>query len=224
MDDEWADDDRADEQRMVWEPIRPTSSNLSYWLRGADRSFTRSFSRLLQKAGIIASEWTALRALYRPQCWSPVELGTAIGMSKGGASKLVSRLVAKGLAIKRKHESDRRFTSVGLTRQGRELVVFLAAIEKDIERQYFGPLGNGGRFRLAQYMQHLLRSNPSRRMDQWAATQLQTIDFQPFTPEARARAADKARMAADEFWEYCRQVTAAAAAGNELPPLPEALR
>jgi DNA-binding MarR family transcriptional regulator len=77
-----------------------------------------------------------------------VELGKAIGMSKGGASKLVSRLVKKGLVDKRKTESDRRFRSVGLTRQGRQFVVRLAPHEKAMDRRFFGPLGNTGRFRL----------------------------------------------------------------------------
>jgi len=224
MDVEWAADDRDDEQPVVWQPISPASSYLSYRLRDANRTFTGNFSRFLQETGIIASEWTALRKLYGPQWWSPVELGSAIGMSKGGASKLVSRLVAKGLAVKHKQEFDRRFTSVGLTRQGRELVVFLAALEKDTEREYFGPLGNGRRFRLTEYMKRLLSQDGSRRMQQWVAIQLHKINFQPFTPAARAQSASKAEARADELWEYFRQFGHAVAAGKPPPPLPEALR
>src|SRR5882757_9955079 len=137
MDTEWNEVEARPEPPLVWEPIKPRQSHLYHWVRDADRRFARSFDRLLREIGIIASEWAALRELYRPQRWSPVELGAAIGMSKGGGSKLVSRLVAKGFAVKDSNESDRRFRAVGLTRLGRELIVFLAPIEKDIDREFF---------------------------------------------------------------------------------------
>jgi DNA-binding MarR family transcriptional regulator len=224
MDSEWTDDDGTGEQPVVWKPIPPASSNLNPRLRDAHRAFAKGFGRFLKETGIIASEWAALRELYRPQCWSPVELGFAIGMSKGGASKLVSRLVVKGLVVKRKQESDLRFRSVGLTRHGRELVVFLASIEKDTDREYFGPLGNGRRFRLGEYMKRLLISGRGRRMHQWVAIHLRNIDFEPFTPAARARSSKKAQIDADELWKYFQQVADAAARGQPHPPMPEALR
>src|ERR1700733_1859073 len=104
---------------VVWEPVEPASSRCYHWIRDAERRFAKNWSRLLKECGIIASEWAALRLLYGPHWWSPVEWGKALGMSKGGASKLVSRLVNKGLVDKRKSDSDKRFRSVGLTQQGR---------------------------------------------------------------------------------------------------------
>src|SRR6201991_2954397 len=140
MDTEWADDEWASEPRVILEPIRPARSHLNYWVRQTHQRFAKNFGQQLKEAGIIASEWAALRELYRPQRCSPVVLGQAIGMSMGGASKLVSRLVAKGLAVKETLDFDRRFRSVGLTKQGKGLVVFLASIEKDSDREFFGPL------------------------------------------------------------------------------------
>jgi hypothetical protein len=136
---------------------------------------------------------------------SPVELGAAIGMSKGGASKLVSRLVAKGLAIKETLEFDRRFRSVGLTKQGRQLVVFLASIEKDADREFFGPLGNGRRFRLTEWMKRLLDNGRIQHMNRWVSMQLRQRQFPQIDPGARAKAAAKAQAEADELWEYCKR-------------------
>jgi DNA-binding MarR family transcriptional regulator len=221
MDTEWADDERAGEPRVILEPIRPARSYLNYWVRQTHQRFAKNFGQLLKEAGIIASEWAALRELYRPQRWSPVALGQAIGMSKGGASKLVSRLVAKGLAVKDSNESDRRFRAVGLTQLGRELIVFLAQIETDTDREFFAPLGNGRRFRLMQYMNRVLDSGRSSHLQQWVLDQLKKSDLKRFTLKAKAIPADGGRAKADELWEYFQRVTEANALEKPAPAMPE---
>jgi DNA-binding MarR family transcriptional regulator len=205
---------------VILKPIKPAQSHLNYWVRHAHQRFAKNFGRLLRETGIIASEWAALRELYRPQRWSPVALGQAIGMSKGGASKLVSRLVAKGLAVKGSQEFDRRYRAVGLTQHGRDLVIFLASIEKDIDREFFVPLGNGRRFRLMQYMNRLLDCDRSQ-LHQWVQTQLRKSEFQQFTPRAKPKAAEGGRTKADDLWEYCQNMLVANALGKPAPPKPE---
>jgi DNA-binding MarR family transcriptional regulator len=217
MNTEWADDERVGMPRVILEPIRPARSHLNYWVRQTHQRFAKSFGLLLKEAGIIASEWAALRELYRPQRWSPVALGHAIGMSKGGASKLVNRLVAKGLAVKDSNESDRRFRAVGLTQLGRELIVFLSTIERDTDREFFAPLGNGRRFRLEQYMDRVLDSGRSRPLHQWVLTQLKRTNLKRFTLKAEVKPADGDRTKADELWEYCQRVLLANALGKPAP-------
>jgi DNA-binding MarR family transcriptional regulator len=221
MDTEWADNEWTGEPRVIWEPIRPARSNLNFWVRSTHQRFAKNFGRLLRETGIIASEWLALRELYRPQRWSPVALGQILGMSKGGASKLVSRLVAKGLAVKDISVFDRRFRAVGLTKRGRDLVVFLAAIEKDTDREFFASLGNSRRSRLTQYMTRLLDSGPSRNLPQWVQTQLKKGAFQQFAPIAKEKQAARDSKRADELWAYCEQAMMANALGKPAPPLPE---
>jgi DNA-binding MarR family transcriptional regulator len=224
MDTEWADDERAGVRRVILEPIRPARSHLNYWVRQTHQRFAKNFGQLLKEAGIIASEWAALRELYRPERWSPVALGHAIGMSKGGASKLVSRLVAKGLAVKGSNESDRRFRAVGLTRLGRELIVFLATIERDTDREFFAPLGNGRRFRLTQYMSRVLDCGRGRPLHQWVLTQLKKSDLKRFTLKAKAKPADVDRTKADELSEYCQRVMLANALEKSAPDMPQWLQ
>ncbi len=209
---------------VVWEPVEPARARCNYWVKHADRRFAKSFARFLTECGLIASEWAALRELYRPQWWSPMELGQAIGMSKGGASKLVSRLVNKGLVDKRKHDSDRRFRSVGLTRQGREFVVRLAPLEKALDREFFGPLGNTGRFRLTGWMKRLLAPGRHERLNQWVAGQLQEHEFIRVDQDARAKADAEAQARAGVLWDYFKRVAEAVAAGTPEPPMPTLLR
>jgi DNA-binding MarR family transcriptional regulator len=124
--------------RWEWEPIRPAKSLCSYWLKLAEKSVSGRFARELKEFGIIASEWAAIRELYRPGRLSPVDIAGVLGMTKGGASKLVDRLVKKRLVIKRTGEYDRRFRTVELTKRGEDLVPHLAALAKSTDRQMFG--------------------------------------------------------------------------------------
>lgn len=220
---EFADAQEAttDQPRVIWEPVEPRRARCNYWMKTAERRFAKGFACLLAESGLIVSEWAAMRELYGPQWWSPVELGKAIGLSKGGASKLVSRLVKKGLVDKRQSESDRRFRSIGLTRQGREFVVRLAPLEKAMDREFFGPLGNTGRFRLTGWLKRLLDPIRHERMNQWVAGQLKEHEFIRVDPNARAKADAAARARADALWAHFKQVGEAAAYGRPQPPTPK---
>jgi DNA-binding MarR family transcriptional regulator len=121
----------------TWDPITGAQWLCSYWLKRAHKRVSSSFARKLKAYDLIASEWAALREMYRPGRTSPVALATALGMTKGGASKLVDRLVRKGFARKEIGESDRRYRPVVLTGRGKNLVPDLAMCEEDIDRQYF---------------------------------------------------------------------------------------
>lgn len=221
MDTEWTDNTEPHQPQVpLWHPIHPPASHLYNWVRTTDRRFARSFARLLRKSNVIASEWAALRELYRPQCWSPIALAQAIGMSKGGGSKLISRLVAKGLAFKDTPKFDRRFRSVGLTRQGRDLVVFMAALEKAADRKFFEPLGNNRRYWMVQWMKRAQETSRRQRMEQWVSTQLEINTFPQPSLEARAKAIAAAQAEADELWEYCKRVAKAVAEGRTPEPSP----
>ena len=224
MDVDWTE--YEPEPLPVWEPIRPAPSHLNYWVRTTDRNFARNFNRILKKTGIIASEWAALRFFYKPIWSSPLDVAAAIGMTKGGASKLVTRLVKKGLAVKKMQYFDRRFRSVGLTSKGRELVVFLAALEKQADREFSTPLGNNRRFRLTQYMKQLHSTYRSQHLHQWVSIQLRNSEFQRFVPvkiKSASKARAQAQAEADALWAYCESVAKAAAYGTPLPPYPFAI-
>jgi DNA-binding MarR family transcriptional regulator len=123
--------------RRIFQPIIEAQRLCSYWLKRADRRLSSTFARELKWHGIIASEWAALREMYRPGRSCPVALATALGMTKGGASKLLDRLVKKGLARKELSEFDRRYRPAKLTKRGRDLVPYLAMRDDSIDRGFF---------------------------------------------------------------------------------------
>jgi DNA-binding MarR family transcriptional regulator len=58
------------------------------------------FEKLMTEHGVTVTEWVALRTLYNKTQSTQAELIEALGMTKSAASKVVTRLEAKGLAIR----------------------------------------------------------------------------------------------------------------------------
>ncbi len=97
---------------------------------------------------------------------SPVEIAHAIGMTKGGASKLVDRLVKKGFAVKSVGEFDRRFRTVELTEAGRGLVPRFARFVDNTDREIFGNLNR--RRRLLRTLKRVVHTRRQKeRVDIW---------------------------------------------------------
>jgi DNA-binding MarR family transcriptional regulator len=153
-------------QNKTWKRITQTQSLCSYWLKSADRHVSSSFARHLKGLRLVGSEWAAIRLLYSPNRMSPVDIAQAIGMTKGGASKLVDRLVKKGWAIKRVGEFDRRFRTVELTDDGRDLVLRFARFVDNTDRKIFGNLKR--RRRLLRTLKRVVHARRQKEhVDTW---------------------------------------------------------
>ncbi|MEO7692209.1 MAG: MarR family winged helix-turn-helix transcriptional regulator [Sphingomonas sp.] len=97
-------------------------------------------SQKLVARDVTAAEWVLLRMIYAHDVGAPNRLARDLGMTKGAISKLVDRLVGKGLAVKAQMASDRRHQDVWLTPAGRALVPELAALADANDAEYFGHL------------------------------------------------------------------------------------
>ena len=126
--------------KATWHPIVEAPSFVSYWLKRAETRVSRKLASKLKLAGLIGSEWAALREMYQPGRTSSVRLAAVIGMTKGGASKLIDRLVKKGLVRRSVGELDRRCRPVGLTRRGKCLVQQLMTFADGNDHEFFGKL------------------------------------------------------------------------------------
>jgi hypothetical protein len=82
-------------QSKTWKRITQTQSLCSYWLKRADSHVSSSFARHLKACGLVASEWAAIRQLYRPNRMSPVEIAQAIGIQSFPGSRTAVMLVGK---------------------------------------------------------------------------------------------------------------------------------
>lgn len=137
-------------------PANPLEAHLGFWLRFVSNHVSTRFQKLLEAEGTTVTEWVALRTLYDRSETRHAELIHALGMTKGAASKVVSRLEEKGLAMRSLAEGSGREQVLRLTEQGRALVPRLAGLADQNEAHFFGHLGQDQRDALMQAFQDLV--------------------------------------------------------------------
>lgn len=115
-------------------------SHLGFWLRYVSNHVSARFQQLLEEQGLSVTEWVALRTLFNGEETTHAALIGALGMTKGAASKVVSRLEEKGLASRRQAKGDAREQALGLTAKGRAIVPHLASLADDNDAHCFGHL------------------------------------------------------------------------------------
>lgn len=139
-------------------------SHIGFWLRFVSNHVSHAFSRRLQESGVTVAEWVVLRQMYDLREVSPSVLADATGMTRGAASKLVDRLLAKDLLTRKGRSDDRRFQSLALTPAGRRLVPELAAIADENDREFFAPLTTKEREVLVASMKKLTQAHYLRKL------------------------------------------------------------
>lgn len=142
-------------------PAQPRSSastldsHLGFWLRFVSNHVSARFAAMVEAEGASVTEWVALRTLYdRPQA-THAELIQALGMTKGAASKVITRLAEKGLARRALAEGSAREQVLQLSAKGRALVPRLAALADENDAHFFGHLAPRERQALMQSFQAL---------------------------------------------------------------------
>jgi len=134
----------------------PLEAHLGFWLRFVSNHVSIRFQQLLEEKGVTATEWVALRTLWGRTETSHIELIQALGMTKGAASKVVSRLEEKGLAQRHLTEGRSREQSLVLTASGKALVPQLARLADANDEHFFSHLRADERRILMDSMQALV--------------------------------------------------------------------
>jgi DNA-binding MarR family transcriptional regulator len=134
----------------------PLEDHLGFWLRFVSNHVSGRFRQLLEAQGVTVTEWVALRTLWAQADTTHAELIQALGMTKGAASKVVSRLQEKGLAERQLADGRAREQSLRLTDAGKTLVPALAALADANDAHFFGHLPAAEREALAMLMKALV--------------------------------------------------------------------
>jgi DNA-binding MarR family transcriptional regulator len=71
---------------------------------------------------VTSTQITAMQLVHRLAARTPGELAELLGVSNAAGTKLVDRLVARGLAVRRQAITDRREMELSLTPRGREML------------------------------------------------------------------------------------------------------
>ena len=90
---------------------------------------------------------------------NPSQLAEKLGLTRGAISKLVERIVQKGLARRELGNDDRRFQTVTLLPAGRKLVPVLARLADQNDDEFFGSLPPTDRKRLARLLCEMVRQH-----------------------------------------------------------------
>jgi DNA-binding MarR family transcriptional regulator len=130
-----------------------------FWLRFVSNHVSHAFARKLLASGVTVAEWVVMREMYDDEETSPGVLAERIGMTRGGVSKLVDRLVSKKLVTRQERSDDRRFQSIALTAAGRRLIPQLAALADRNDEEFFHPLSTRERTALIATMKKLVQAH-----------------------------------------------------------------
>lgn len=106
--------------------LPPLTDHLEYWLRTASNHASYVLGERLRGEGVTTAEWSMLRELYDVDTISPTQLAKRLALTGGAITKLVDRLLPKGLVVREFSASGARTQSVYLTERGRALVPILA--------------------------------------------------------------------------------------------------
>lgn len=135
----------------------PLEAHLGFWLRFVSNHVSIRFQQRLEAKGVTVTEWVALRTLWSQDETTHAELIQALGMTKGAASKVLSRLEEKGLAERKLANGCAREQSLGLTAAGKAMVPQLATLADANDVHFFGHLPAAAREALIQTMQALVQ-------------------------------------------------------------------
>ncbi|WP_338846192.1 MarR family winged helix-turn-helix transcriptional regulator [Massilia sp. W12] len=141
------------------DPIQPSplEAHLGFWLRFVSNHVSNRFQQLLEEKGVSVTEWVALRTLWARDETSHAALIQTLGMTKGAASKVISRLEEKGLAGRQLLDGRAREQSLSLSAAGKALVPQLAALADANDAHFFGHLPAAERLALTRAMQALVQ-------------------------------------------------------------------
>jgi DNA-binding MarR family transcriptional regulator len=141
-------------------------SHLGYHLRVVSNAVSQSFARRLAASEVTVAEWVILREMYaNDDKTSPGVVAELTGLTRGAVSKLIDRLLHKGLVTRTESSEDRRYQEIKLTAIAIKLVPKLAQIADENDEKFFSALSQAERRhlmitlkRLADF--HKLNTNP----------------------------------------------------------------
>ena len=144
--------------------VSDLKKHIGFWLRFVSNHVSHAFARKLLASGVTVAEWVVMREMFDDEETSPGVLAERIGMTLGGVSKLVDRLVSKKLVTRRERNDDRRFQSIALTAAGRRLTPHLATLADQNDEEFFHRLSAGERAAVMATMKKLVEAHGLQRL------------------------------------------------------------
>lgn len=138
---------------------RDLEYHVGFWLRHVSNHVSGAFQRRLDSYGVTVAEWVTLRSIYALGACSLSQLAERMGSDASTVSRLVERVLRKGLAARTHAQSDRRTVRIELTKAGKALVPKLSREADANDELHFGHLSRNQRKSLVDLMQELVRKH-----------------------------------------------------------------
>ncbi len=139
--------------------VSDLADHIGFWMRLVSNNVSHSFARKLENSGVTVAEWVVLREMYGAGMTSPGTIAEITGHTKGAISKLVSRLLEKGLVSRKESADDRRCQDIKLTQKGAALIPKLAALADENDETFFSVLTKAERQALSGTLKKLADSH-----------------------------------------------------------------
>lgn len=139
--------------------VNGLESHTGFWLRFVSNHVSHSFARKLADSGVTVAEWVILRHMFEAGEIAPSRLAFSCGLTRGAVSKLVNRLVHKGLMSRTEAYGDRRYQDVKLTSAGYSLIPTLVALADRNDEEFFSHLSAKEREALVATLKKLVAAN-----------------------------------------------------------------
>ena len=144
--------------------VSSLESHIGFWLRFVSNHVSHGFARKLENTGVTVAEWVILRELFDAGETAPSRLAASTGLTRGAVSKLIDRLLAKGLVSRKEAGADRRFQEVNLTAAGRAVVPNLAALADSNDEEFFSHLSKKDREVIVAILRKLVAANKLKKI------------------------------------------------------------
>lgn len=134
--------------------------HLGYWLRRLSDEVHGRFEKQLAEHGVTVSQWAVLITVHRDDASTTREVARYVGIDAGAVSRLVDRLIAKGLMSRESDPGSRRIMRLTLTEAGRALAPRLAEVADLNDAHFFAHLDPARRLLLEDWIRGLVGDVP----------------------------------------------------------------
>ena len=149
-----------------WLSASELTVHLGYWIRLVSNNVSYAFARKLERSGVTVAEWVVLREMYGgDETTSPSAVAELTGLTRGAVSKLITRLLEKGLVLRKEAAGDRRYQDIRLSKSALALVPKLAKLADENDEEFFSVLSKEERSALKKILMktaelHELKTKP----------------------------------------------------------------
>lgn len=131
-------------------------AHIGFWMRLVSNNVSQTFANKLESSGVTVAEWVILREMYgSSKKISPSQIAELIGLTRGAVSKLIERLLRKGLVTRDEAIDDRRYQDIRLTHKANILVPKLAELADQNDAEFFSILTKEERKQLSAILKKI---------------------------------------------------------------------